>query len=123
MKQIEHIVMSSLRACSQIDFIFCSNNSILKFYFPLAGGELLEHVGKLCLAGCRMLGFAEADRSLPELTVSLGQLRSGYQQTFQDAKLSVSTGGISSHKAGLEAFVLSVATRPLSHFVQLEQGN
>ena len=92
MKQIEHIVMSSLRACSQIDFIFCWNNSILKFYFPLAGGELLEQVGKLCLAGCRMLGFAEADGSQPELTVSLGPVSPGYQQTFQDAKLSVSTG-------------------------------
>ena len=56
-RQIEDIVLSSLRASSQIDFIFCVNNSILKFYFPLAGGELLEQVGKLCLAEIQDVGF------------------------------------------------------------------
>ena len=30
--QIEHIVTTSLGASSQIDFILCSNNPILKFY-------------------------------------------------------------------------------------------
>ena len=69
-RQIEDIVLSSPRACSQIDFIFCVNNSILKFYFLVAGGELLEQVGKLCLAGS---GCWVLPRSItPVLLVSPG---------------------------------------------------
>ena len=83
-RQIEDIVLSSLRASSQIDFIFCVNNSILKFYFPLAGGELLEQVGKLCLAGCWVLL-----RSItPVLLVSP---RPVHQPWISTIKLSVST--------------------------------
>ena len=92
--QIEHIVTTSLGASSQIDFILCSNNPILKFYSPLAGGEWSwTRLGNSVWQRFRMLGFAETDGSLPELTVSPGPVsRPGYQQTFPDAKLSVSTG-------------------------------
>ena len=55
--QIEHIVTTSLGASSQIDFILCSNNPILKFYSPLAGGEWSWT--RLGNSVWRMLGFAD----------------------------------------------------------------
>ena len=55
--QIEHIVTTSLGASSQIDFILCSNNPILKFYSPLAGGEWSW--SRLGNSVWRMLGFAD----------------------------------------------------------------